>query len=141
MYKKRVLIVCTGNSCRSQMAEGFIRHYGDEQFDVVSAGTRPSGLHPIAVQVMDEIGIDISRHKSKHVNEFFNQPFDYVITVCDHARKSCPFFPGKNVKLHWFFPDPPHHKDATKKVVKEFRKVRDLIHKKFKAAVKKGKFE
>lgn len=136
--KKRVLILCTGNSCRSQMAEGVLRHYGSEQFEVFSAGTMPSQVDPVAVHVMKEIGIDISRHRSKHVDEFKGQSFDYVITVCDNAREACPLFPGNAKRLHWEFPDPPHGLHITEIVLEEFRKVRDMIHEKFKTAAKKG---
>jgi arsenate reductase len=136
--KKSVLILCTGNSCRSQMAEGVLRHYGGHAFDVYSAGTKPSQVNPIAIQVMKEIGIDISKHRSKHVDELKGIFFDTVITVCDNAKESCPVFPGKTKKLHWGFPDPPHAKVVTEEVVNEFRKVRDMIHKKFKQAAENG---
>ena len=130
--KRRVLILCTGNSCRSQMAEGVLRHYGGDRFGVESAGSEPSQVNPIAIQVMKEIGIDISHHRSKHVNEFLGQHFRYVITVCDNADKACPMFPGVSQRLHWAFPDPPHGKEITEGVLSEFRKVRDMIHEKFK---------
>src|ERR1700719_981671 len=92
--KKRVLILCTGNSARSQMAEGLLRHDAGDRFDVQSAGTRPGQVRPEAIAVMKEIGIDISDHRSKHVQEFENQSFDYVLTVCDNAKETCPVFPG-----------------------------------------------
>lgn len=136
--KKKVLILCTGNSCRSQMAEGILRHYGDRHFEVFSAGTKPSSVNPLAIQVMKEIGIDISDHRSKPVDEFKGQTFDFVITVCDNAKESCPFFPGNTKRLHWEFPDPPHDKEITESVLEEFRIVRDMIHERFKAAAKKG---
>ena len=104
--KLRILVLCTGNSCRSQMAEGFFRHYGRDCVDVVSAGTEPKGLNPIAVRVMNEIGIDISQHTSNHVRDYLDRQFDYVITVCDHAAQNCPRFPGEGTKLHWPFDDP-----------------------------------
>ncbi len=132
--KQKVLILCTGNSCRSQMAEGVLRHYGRGRYEVFSAGTKPSSVNPTAVQVMKEVGIDISGHRSKHVDEFKGQPFDYVITVCDNARETCPFFPGNAIRLHWEFPDPPHGDAVTEAVLNEFRKVRDMIHGKFKNA-------
>ena len=116
------------------MAEGVLRHYGDSRYEVFSAGTKPSSVKPAAVQVMIEIGIDISGHRSKHVDEFKGQSFDYVITVCDNARESCPFFPGNTKRLHWEFPDPPHGEAVTAAVLNEFRKVRDEIHEKFKDA-------
>jgi len=136
--KKKVLILCTGNSCRSQMAEGILRHYGCDRYDVFSAGTNPSAVNPVAIQVMKEIGIDISNQRSKHVDEFKNQKFDYVITVCDDAKESCPLFPGKAKRLHWSFPDPPHDREVTGEVLDEFRKVRDLIHAQFKYAAENG---
>ncbi len=131
--KKRVLILCTGNSCRSQMAEGVLRYYGGDMFEVESAGSEPSKVNPIAIQVMKEIGIDISNYLSKHVKEFLGQHFHSIITVCDKANKSCPTFPGVSKRLHWSFPDPPHTREANEEVLDEFRKVRDMIHEKFKA--------
>lgn len=106
MKKERVLILCTGNSARSQMAEGLLRHDAGERFEVHSAGTRPSSVRPEAIAVMRELGIDISGHRSKHVDEFDGQPFDYVITVCDNARESCPVLPGAAKRLHHSFDDP-----------------------------------
>lgn len=129
--KKRVLILCTGNSCRSQMAEGILRHLASDKFDVFSAGTNPSEVNKMAIKVMKEIGIDISSHRSKHVNEFKNQQFDFVITVCDNAKESCPFFPGGTKVLHFPFPDPPHTEALNEEVLNEFCKVRDMIFKKF----------
>jgi arsenate reductase (thioredoxin) len=104
---QRVLILCTGNSARSQMAEGILRHDGGARFEVYSAGTAASFVRPEAVQVMREIGINISGHWSKSVAEFAGQQFDYVITVCDHAQANCPFFPGTTRRLHQSFTDPP----------------------------------
>jgi len=138
--KTRVLILCTGNSCRSQMAEGILRYYGRDQFEVFSAGTKPSKVNETALRVMKEIGIDLSEQRSKSVNEFSGQSFDYVITVCDHAKESCPIFPGKSVRLHWPFPDPPHEKETTEEVLAEFRKVRDLIQARFRHAAETGNF-
>lgn len=131
MHKKRVLILCTGNSCRSQMAEGVLRHYGNERIEVFSAGTKPSQINPVAIRVMKEIGIDISGHRSKHVDEFKEQTFDYVITVCDNAKESCPVFPRGVKFLHWPFPDPPHNKKIGEEVIQEFREVRDMICERF----------
>src|SRR6478672_11734668 len=105
--KKQVLILCTGNSARSQMAEGLLRHDAGNAFDVESAGTNPSTVRPEAIEAMREIGIDISGHRSKHVDEFDGQRFDYVITVCDHAKESCPIFTGTVKRLHHSFDDPP----------------------------------
>ena len=132
--KSKVLILCTGNSCRSQMAEGILRHFKGDQFEVLSAGTKPSTVNPIAIKVMKEIGIDISGHRSKHVDEFKGQKIDYVITVCDNAKESCPIFPGVK-PMHWPFPDPPHNKEINEAVIDEFRKVRDMIVEKFKSFV------
>ena len=102
----RVLILCTGNSARSQMAEGLLRTLGNGAIEVHSAGTQPSIVRPEAIAAMAERGIDISAHRSKHVHEFTNQQFDYVITVCDNANESCPVFPGTPHRIHWSFPDP-----------------------------------
>ena len=104
--KRRVLILCTGNSARSQMAEGLLRHDAGERFDVESAGTKPGIVRPEAIAVMKELGIDISGHRSKHVDEFDGQKFDYVITVCDNAKESCPVFFGAAKRLHQSFDDP-----------------------------------
>src|SRR5262245_22437253 len=103
--KRRVLFLCTGNSARSQMAEGLLRHMAGEHFDVFSAGTHPKGLHPRSVEVMPEIGIDISKQISKDISEFENAQVEYVITVCDRAKKHCPIFPGAE-PIHWGFDDP-----------------------------------
>ena len=134
--RKKVLILCTGNSCRSQMAEDVLKHYGSDRFEIESAGSKPSKVNPIAIQVMKEIGIDISHHRSKHVKEFLGQRFDYVITVCDKANESCPVFSGVLKRLHWSFPDPPHTKEVSEEILSEFRMVRDMIHEKFKAFVR-----
>lgn len=139
--KKKVLILCTGNSCRSQMAEGILRHYGSEKFEVESAGSVPSKVNETAIHVMKEIGIDISGHRSKHLKEFSGKSFDYIITVCDHADKTCPAFPGKTKRLHWPFPDPPHGKEVDNPILNEFRKVRDLIHVRFRQAAETENLE
>jgi arsenate reductase len=106
MSKERVLILCTGNSARSQMAEGLLRHEAGDRFEVFSAGTHPTIVRPEAVAVMNELGIDISHHWSKRVDEFAGEHFDYVITVCDAANEACPVFPGNTRRLHWSFEDP-----------------------------------
>ena len=129
--KRRVLILCTGNSARSQMAEGLLRNGSSDQFEVCSAGTRPSQVRPEAIEVMREIGIDISWHRSKSVDEFAGQSFDYVITVCDNAKQNCPFFPGKAERLHWSFTDPAEAKGAWEERLAEFRRVRDQIRERF----------
>jgi arsenate reductase (thioredoxin) len=120
--QKRVLILCTGNSARSQMAEGLLRAMAGDRFDVASAGVAPSSVRPEAIEVMREIGIDISSHRSKSVDEFTDEQFDYVITVCDNAREQCPVFPAQAKMLHWSFGDPAATGDKT-----VFRRVRDEI--------------
>lgn len=125
--KKCVLILCTGNSARSQMAEGLLRHDAGQRFEVFSAGTKPSSVRPEAVAVMRELGIDISRHRSKSVGEFAGQSFDYVLTVCDNARESCPFFPGAAVRIHHSFEDPAALQGSEEERLALFRRVRDQI--------------
>jgi arsenate reductase len=125
--KKRVLFVCTKNSCRSQMAEGWLRHLAGDQFDVFSAGTQPVGLNPLAVAVMREVGIDLSQHRSKSVTEFAGQSFDYVVTVCDQARETCPVFPSAGATLHWSFEDPAAVQGPPEVRRTVFRRVRDEI--------------
>ncbi len=134
MRKKRILILCTQNSARSQMAEGILRHYGGDCFEVLSAGTNPSRVHPLAIQVMKEIGIDISGQRSKSIDEFKGQEFDVVITVCDTAKEACPIFPGSKKQLHWSFPDPPHDTVPSAASLTEFRRLRDRLHARFKQA-------
>ena len=123
----RLLFLCTGNSARSQMAEGLLRHQAGDRFDVFSAGTSPSHLRPEAIAVMDEIGIDISRQRSKSVDEFSGQQFDYVVTVCDNANASCPVFPGTTRRLHWPFEDPASVQGSKEEREAAFRKIRDQI--------------
>lgn len=125
--KPRVLFLCTGNSCRSQMAEGFLRHFAGDRFDVASAGTRPSVLNPGAVDAMREVSIDIAQHRSKSVEEFAGQRFDHVITVCDRARESCPIFPGATRLDHWSFDDPAEATGTSEERLAIFRRVRDEI--------------
>jgi len=125
--KIRVLILCTGNSARSQMAEGLLRHDGGERFEVHSAGTVPSFVRPQAIEAMREIGIDISGHRSKSVDEFAGQEFDYVITVCDNANENCPVFPGKTKRIHWSFDDPAEALGTEEEKLAVFRRVRNEI--------------
>jgi len=125
--KPRVLILCTGNSARSQMAEGLLRHDAGDRFDVESAGTKPSAVRPEAIAAMKELGIDIATHRSKHVDEFAGQPFDYVITVCDHARESCPVFFGAAQRLHHSFDDPAAAPGSEEQRLTLFRRVRDEL--------------
>jgi arsenate reductase (thioredoxin) len=122
--KKRVLFLCTGNSARSQMAEGMLRNIAGDRYDVVSAGTNPKGLHPRSVDVMNEIRIDVSRQTSKDVQQFLGQQFDYVITVCDRAKAQCPIFPGAE-PIHWGFDDPAEAPPGSE--LETFRRVRDEI--------------
>ncbi|GCE29886.1 protein-tyrosine-phosphatase [Dictyobacter alpinus] len=131
--KQRVLILCTGNSARSQMAEGWLRSLAGEQMDVKSAGTAPSQVNPLAIQAMAERQIDISHQRSKHLNEFLGQPFDYVITVCDNAAEQCPVFPGKATRIHWSFPDPAAVQGTEEERLASFRQVRDAIERQFRA--------
>jgi arsenate reductase len=125
--KKRVLILCTGNSARSQMAEGLLRHDAGKQFDVESAGIKPGSVRPEAIAVMREAGIDITGHRSKHVDEFQGQDFDYVITVCDNARETCPVFFGKAEKLHHDFEDPAAVTGSEGQRLPVFRHLRDEL--------------
>lgn len=128
MTKPSVLILCTGNSCRSQLAEGILRHAAGDLFDVHSAGSRPAGrVHPLAIAVLQEIGIDISAHASKHLDEFRNQKIDTIITVCGHADQACPVFPGQVNRYHWGFEDPSHLKGTDQEILEAFRRARDQI--------------
>jgi len=122
--KKRVLFLCTGNSARSQMAEGLLRQMAGDRFDVFSAGRHPKGLHPRSVEVMKEVAIDIAHHRSKDVSEYAGEKFDYVITVCDRAKQHCPVFPGAE-PIHWGFDDPAEA--PAERQVETFRRVRDEI--------------
>jgi arsenate reductase len=133
-HKPTVLILCTGNSCRSHLAEGVLRHAAGDLFNVVSAGSKPAGyVHPKAIEVMKEIGIDISQHTSKHMNEFLNQKIDTVISVCGNADQACPMFPGQVNRYHWGFEDPAHAKGTDEEVLNVFRAVRDQIKSVFEA--------
>jgi len=126
--KKRVLILCTGNSCRSQMAEGLWNALGDGKWLAFSAGSSPSGfVHPLAIKVMREIGIDISANRSKHIDEFANESFDLVVTVCDNAKEACPAFPGAKRTEHWPFDDPADTNETGDHQLAVFRRVRDEI--------------
>ena len=125
--RRRVLILCTGNSARSQMAEGLLRHDAGDGFEVFSAGTHPGRVRPEAIEVMREVGMDISGHRSKSVDEFVGQQFDYVITVCDNAREHCPVFPTETRRIHWSFDDPAAAEGDEATRLAEFRRVRDLI--------------
>ena len=127
MNKKRVLILCTGNSCRSQMAEGFLRHMAGDRFEVFSAGVKPTHVNSLAIKVMAEAGIDISKHRSKSAMEFIGQQFDYIITVCDNAKQTCPVFPGKHENIHWDLEDPAEAQGNEEERLSFFRRIRDEI--------------
>ncbi|HYT48941.1 MAG TPA: arsenate reductase ArsC [Pyrinomonadaceae bacterium] len=127
MKKRRVLILCTGNSARSQMAEGLLRQMAGDRFEVASAGVAPTNVRPEAIAVMREIGLDISHHRSKSVDEFLTQAFDYVITVCDNANEQCPTFPGSTKRIHWSFEDPAAVVGYEVTRLNVFRRVRDQI--------------
>ena len=129
-----VLILCTGNSCRSHLAEGVLRVAAKGAFRVASAGSQPAGfVHPLALKAMDEIGIDISSHRSKHLNEFLNAPVETVITVCGNADEVCPIFPGQRNRYHWGFDDPARATGTEKEQLTVFRRVRDEIRRVFEA--------
>jgi arsenate reductase len=130
----QILILCTGNSCRSQMAEGILRRAGGDLLRVHSAGSKPAGLvHPKAILVMEEIGIDISGHTSRHVSDFLDQKINTVITVCGHADQVCPIFPGRVNRYHWGFDDPARARGSDQEILAAFRRVRDEIKRVFEA--------
>ena len=132
--KPRVLILCTGNSCRSHMAEGILRHAAGDLFEIFSAGSKPAGyVHPKAIAALAEIGIDISRHTSKHMNDFLSQDIHTVITVCGNADQACPMFPGQVNRYHWGFSDPAHATGSEEEIMAEFHRVRDQIRLVFEA--------
>lgn len=125
--KKKILVLCTGNSCRSQIAEGYLRHFANNNADVFSAGVETHGVNPKAVATMKEDGIDISNHTSNHIDEYSSIDFDLVITVCDHAKERCPFFPTKAKMFHHNFPDPAKAKGTEEEIQEQFRQVRQQI--------------
>jgi len=129
----RVLILCTGNSARSQLAEGLLRHDAGSVYEVFSAGTKPTRVRPEAVAVMHEAGIDISGHRSKSVDEFLGQDFDYVITVCDNAKESCPVFSAKTRHIHWSIEDPAAAQGSEEERLAAFRRVRDELRERLRA--------
>lgn len=133
--KERVLILCTGNSARSQMAEGLLRHLAGDRFEVFSAGVAPSNVREEAIDAMREMGIDISSHRSKSIYEFSDQEFDYVITVCDNAAENCPFFPGRAARIHWSFDDPAAVQGSQGEKLAAFRRVRDQIRARLEAFI------
>lgn len=125
--RKTLLILCTGNSCRSQIAEGWFRELAGEKLEVYSAGVETHGVNPRAIQVMAEADIDISGHTSNHIDEYIDLDIQYVITVCDSAKERCPVFPGKSLKFHHNFPDPAKAEGTEEEIMAEFRKVREMI--------------
>jgi arsenate reductase len=124
---KNILVLCTGNSCRSQIAEGYLRYFAGDKANIYSAGIETHGVNPKAIQVMADDGIGISAHTSNHVDEYLAIPFDYVITVCDNANEVCPYFPGNVQRFHYNFPDPAKATGTTEEVMNEFKRVRDMI--------------
>ena len=132
MTKTRILVLCTGNSARSQMGEALFRHEGGAGYEVFSAGTKPSSVRPEAITVMGEIGIDISGQRSKSVGEFAGMSFDYVVTVCDNARDACPVFPGGTVRLHWSLEDPAAVEGSEAERLEAFRRIRDRLRERVK---------
>jgi len=140
--KPLVLILCTGNSCRSHLAEGILRAASADLIEVASAGSKPSGfVHSKSIEVMKELGIDISDHRSKHLDEFLNRQVDTVITVCGNADQACPMFPGQVHRYHWGFDDPAHATGSEKEILNVFRKVRDqikLVFEAYAAGIKLG---
>lgn len=131
--KKKVLFLCTGNSCRSQMAEGLLNHYYGDKYVAYSAGTKPSIVHLDAIKTMNELKIDISNHRSKHVDEFLGKTFDLVITVCDNAKESCPVFPAKTTYINWSFYDPAEATGTEEEILAAFREVCNQIKQKIDA--------
>lgn len=126
---KNILVLCTGNSCRSQIAEGYLRHFAGSKANIYSAGIETHGVNPRAIEIMKRDGIDISAHTSNHINEYLDIDFDFVITVCDNAKESCPYFPTRAIKLHYNFPDPAKSAGSEKEIMEQFREVREMIRK------------
>jgi arsenate reductase len=124
---ENILVLCTGNSCRSQIAEGYLRFFAQGKANIYSAGIETHGVNPKAIQVMAEDHIDISGHTSNRVDEYLSVPFDYVITVCNNANEACPYFPGQLKRFHYNFPDPARATGTPEEVMNEFRRVRDMI--------------
>ena len=124
---KKILVLCTGNSCRSQIAEGYLKHFAGARAEVYSAGIETHGVNPRAIKIMQEDGLDISNHTSNNITEYPDIDFDYVITVCDHAKERCPYFPSQAKKFHYNFLDPAKALGTEEIIMKEFREVRDMI--------------
>lgn len=123
----KILVLCTGNSCRSQMAEGWLNYLTSDKVKVFSAGTKPEDVNPYAIKVMLEVGIDISKNISNHLDEYINIKYDYVFTVCDKAQEICPIFPNAKILLHQSFPDPAAVKGSEDKIIQQYRMIRDLL--------------
>jgi len=124
---KKILVLCTGNSCRSQIAEGYLRFFAGKKASIYSAGIETHGVNPRAIAIMKEDGVDISKHTSNNVEEYKDLDFDFVITVCDNAKENCPYFPSSALKFHENFPDPARAKGTEQEIMQEFRNVRDMI--------------
>lgn len=127
MEKKNILVLCTGNSCRSQIAEGYIRYFAGDKADVYSAGVETHGVNPRAIATMKDDSIDISAHTSNNISEYYSVPFDFIITVCDNARERCPVFPSAAKKFHYNFPDPAKVTGSEQEISQQFAAVRDMI--------------
>jgi arsenate reductase (thioredoxin) len=125
--KKKILVLCTGNSCRSQIAHGYLTHFAKQALEVYSAGIETHGVNPRAIAIMKEDGVDISHHTSNNVNEYTDMDFDFVLTVCDNAKENCPYFPAKVKTFHYDFPDPAKAKGTEEQIMAQFRNTRDLI--------------
>jgi arsenate reductase len=136
--KTRILFLCTHNSARSQMAEGLLRDLAGDRFEVFSAGTEATHVRPLAIRTMEEIGVDISRQESKTLDRYLDQPFDYVITVCDDANEACPYFPGAMSRLHWSFEDPSKAEGSEEERLEVFRSVRERIKDRMQAELLNG---
>lgn len=124
---KKILVLCTGNSCRSQIAEGYLKHFSGEKAEIYSAGVETHGVNPRAIEIMKEDGIDISDHTSNNIDEYFDIDFDFVITVCDNAKERCPYFHTRAMKFHQNFPDPAKTKGTEEEIKDAFRSVRQMI--------------
>lgn len=124
---KKILVLCTGNSCRSQIAEGYLRYFAGEKAEIFSAGVETHGVNPKAIATMQEDGIDISKHTSNNIDEYHDIDFDFVLTVCDNAKERCPFFPSQAQKFHYNFPDPAKASGTEEKINNQFREVRQMI--------------
>jgi arsenate reductase len=137
--KEKIIFICTENACRSQIAEGLMRHLAGDKYEVYSAGSHPTKVHPAAITIMNEVGIDISFHSSDPVSLFKNESMDIVVTVCDNANKTCPVFPGKVDRIHWTIKDPSKNWNPSSKNLANFRKTRDDLTKRIKKFIEKPK--